>query len=199
MSLQSPGIVVRQGEDLHFACFQQRKRETLRQRDAVGPHVYLTVWPMAVGDYWDRVHSVVTRVTEFLENFGDDLHIYIENYAFGSRSSSVSKLCELGGALRYQLYIRKWSVTEVSPMTVKKIFSGSGKSTKSQMIQTYLSRGYPHLYTSLNCGISQHPFEDLVDAVAVLCTGVQHSKRDRSKDTECNNPRATKKRKVNPK
>lgn len=61
--------------------------------------------------------------------------VILENYAFGARGRAVFNLGELGGLIRMVLYRAGIPYEEVSPTTVKKKMSGSGKADKKAMVE----------------------------------------------------------------
>jgi hypothetical protein len=94
------------------------------------------------------------------------VYFMYENYAYGVfQSPSVHLLAELGGMLRSQLTMvfpeAIWE--EKMAVSIKKSFTGSGKAKKKEMIAEYHRRGYPKLPSSA------HPWEDMVDALAMVC------------------------------
>ncbi len=61
--------------------------------------------------------------------------VVIENYAFGARGRAIFNLGELGGLIRMVLYETNIPYDEISPTTVKKKMTGSGKADKPAMIK----------------------------------------------------------------
>jgi len=183
MSLQSPGVALRRLGDpvTRLMGFQQRKRESELLLHTVSSTLQVArlPYPVGMGDRWVRTAHLLKSVTSWIEQFlrpGSDrkVHIFIEQYALRmAGSSSVSKLCELGGAFRYLLNERGWTFSELSPASVKKTFAGNGRATKEEMGEAYAGRhGMPSLGGVLGVKSHQHPLEDMVDALAVLETGL---------------------------
>jgi Holliday junction resolvasome RuvABC endonuclease subunit len=95
------------------------------------------------------------------------VHVLIENYVYGAvGSQAIHLLCELGGLIRTHIHATFPQAVWVEKMAVsiKKSFTGSGRAKKKDMINEYHRRGYPELPSS------SHPWEDMVDALAMaLC------------------------------
>jgi Holliday junction resolvasome RuvABC endonuclease subunit len=113
----------------------------------------------------------------------------VENYIMNTNMKNTkadSDLKEIGGILRNYLYsAQNVHIMEIPPTSVKKLFSGSGKSSKYEMLQAYTHQWYlPDLYSMLNIQTpKQHsvivakPIEDLVDSVGVALTVVYFFKQ----------------------
>jgi hypothetical protein len=82
-----------------------------------------------------------TRMVSLIINFVRCSHeellypVFIESYAFGkfSQSSSVSTIAEITGAVKYNLLDVGYEIYLVSPGTIKKWVTGSGKAKKDEM------------------------------------------------------------------
>lgn len=76
-------------------------------------HTVLVGYPLGVDASQDdrivRIAHIVDALCGFVQKHGAR-YVYVEGYAFSARSSSVTKLAEVGGALRYALHT-KLSVT----------------------------------------------------------------------------------------
>jgi Holliday junction resolvasome RuvABC endonuclease subunit len=184
MSLSSTGAAARWSNEtnIQVLCFQQRKTDPEILYMPVGPLFRITRirYDITEKDRFARSAYVAETVVDWIkalldQNKEDESHsvfVYIEGYALGmAGSSSVSKLCELGGILRYMLWREKWTFNELSPSTVKKHFAASGRASKPDMLNAYLKKGYPLLNEVLNVKSHQHPAEDVYDAIGVLETG----------------------------
>jgi Holliday junction resolvasome RuvABC endonuclease subunit len=195
MSLTSPAAAAQWVGDENSTCtrvlsFQQRKTDKEVLNVKLGDlRVTRIRYDLEEKDRFARCAYIVETIVEWIKVLIDErdevdysVHAYIEGYALGmaGSSSSVSKLCELGGILRYALWCEKWTFNELSPTTVKKHFTGSGRAKKPEMLAAYLAKGYPLLNETLNTMSHQHPNEDIHDAVAVLYAGKVLSKNDPS-------------------
>lgn len=179
MSLSSPGVALRWDDapTVHVWGVQQKKSQLVQTDLDVGK-VRLTVVPSCPNENrWARSHYLVESIVQWVQRHVEareqhgTVHVFIENYALGMvGSSSVSKLCELGGVLRHALWGKGWSFSELAPTTVKKHFACHGRADKTEMAQAYVRRGFPALTGSLGPA-AQHPYEDIIDAVAILYTG----------------------------
>jgi len=140
-----------------------------------------------------RIHHFVEKVMEILEEHDDgggESKIGIENYAFNAEGSSASKLYELGGVLRYELWgLGGNTLHEIVPARAKCRFSGNGHATKLQMYEAFRAYGFPDLLQYLGMTINKDgkvpkPLEDIVDAVALMCTEAGHVKPKPKKPTK---------------
>jgi len=61
-----------------------------------------------------RICDVTNAVVDFVESYMAPrmTHVFVEGYAYSARSSSVTQLAELGGAVRYEL-VRRLGITAV--------------------------------------------------------------------------------------
>lgn len=177
-SLSSPALYAMNSKNESFILsFQQRKTDPPLVRVKVSDTTWLwrLPYPLTVDDRWEKVIYIISEVFRWLDEIreGAPVHAYIEHYALGmSHSDSVSKLCELGGVLRHELGKRRWAFRELAVSTVKKQFASYGHAEKWQMYESYKAYGYPELSETLSCETHQHPYEDIVDACAVLVTGL---------------------------
>jgi crossover junction endodeoxyribonuclease RuvC len=80
----------------------------------------------------NRFEVLVVLVKKVCERFDPSL-IAVEGYSFNSKFGLPIDRMEYGGLLRYALS-RKWAIMEVSPMSLKKWASGSGKGDKTGVI-----------------------------------------------------------------
>ena len=110
--------------------------------------------------------------------------VAIEHYAYNANnrgqsakaSSSQSLLMELGGCLRFMLNCYGYQVLELSPSTIKKTFSGTGRATKEDMYDAARCRfRLPDIAALIGVPVDNlvhipHPVEDIVDAIATAVT-----------------------------
>lgn len=107
----------------------------------------------------------------------------VEAYAFHIvHSSSITKLAELGGAMRNKLFRAKIPFVEVSPTSIKKWFTGKGSADKPDMWRQFqkvapqilLAEWLP---AALSATKIPSPHQDIVDAFAAAHS--LHSQRPR--------------------
>jgi len=142
---------------------------------------------------YHKLHHLREAFKYFLDHVvrvqpAEQLHVGIEHYAYSAGDSrGASVLYELGGMIRHEVWSRPnlQQCREMAPTQVKRVFSGMGGASKELMHEAFgqLFDVSAHdedrtLNTSmqlrelLSCRIDQHPWEDMVDAFAVLCTNV---------------------------
>lgn len=132
-----------------------------------------------------RMHEfrlLITKIVAIICSHGSarDTLVAIEHYAFNAHnrgmsakaSSSQSLLMELGGCLRFMLCCYGFEIMELSPSTIKKTFSGSGRATKEDMYDAAMNRFHlPDIAALIGVPVGDlihipHPVEDIVDAIA---------------------------------
>lgn len=192
MSLTNPGLCVLHPKQkkIHLYCFRNRSREkhVLKHIDNADSIFYQ--WTLQVslcpsGEFDDtdlslfRFNRYEQRIKKLLALIGPNTkdHILgIEGYSYQSSSTPAdTMLKELGGCMRWLLCTMKHNILEIPPSTVKKMFSGEGKSTKVQMYQAFVQKyNLPDLFHAMNLKRPKtnilHPIEDIVDAFAVAMT-----------------------------
>jgi hypothetical protein len=109
----------------------------------------------------------------------------IEEYAYHQNdSSSLTLLAELGGVVRADIERRGWDWVDLNPMMVKSAWAGTGAATKFDMWRALHARWAwpldrwtgvsvaPVLKTGRPRKDVDTPLQDLVDAVALVHTGL---------------------------
>lgn len=174
LSLNSPGIAVEKDGEIHLCGFQQRKTDSELRNAPLGP-LRVTRLEYPDGDRWPRCCYVADHIVQWIKDFGyGTVHVFIEGYAFSmAGSASMSKLAEVGGVLRYLFMKHGWTFTEIPPSRIKKYFTGDGRAKKDAMIESFqTTHGLPLMNEVLKIMAHQHPQEDMIDALAILRTGV---------------------------
>lgn len=98
-------------------------------------------------------------------------HVYMEGYAFDAKCSSATSIHELSGIVKYALYKNKIPWTLIAPTTLKKKFTGSGRSDKDCMYQVFCKEGFPNLkriFDVEHCKKVPAPVQDIVDSFALV-------------------------------
>jgi Holliday junction resolvasome RuvABC endonuclease subunit len=129
-----------------------------------------------------QFRSLLPRIVAIICSHGSarETLVAIEHYAFNANnrgmnakaSSSQSLLMELGGCLRFMICCYGFKILELSPSTIKKTFSGSGRATKEEMYAAARNRFHlPDIATLIGVPVDglkhiPHPVEDVVDAIA---------------------------------
>lgn len=204
LSLKSPGLAIYNVKKKIIKCyfFPQRKRETGITIDhTIGLRILgknekikFQISPFPNGHI--PQHCLITKYKTISENIiqaidsetiGIDKHcvrITLEGYAFNARSSSSSKLHELGGILKYLLHYNKYEFREIAPTKLKKTFSGKGNADKELMYYTFLKTGFPDLldpFGFVNCKGIPNPIQDIVDAIAIILSFFSQSNKSNEK------------------
>ena len=100
----------------------------------------------------------------------DDKVAAFEAYAFGAKGM-LATIGECTGIMKHELVERGYSILTLSPTTVKKYATGSGKADKSQMAEAFHALHQFHVWNLLGCkNDSESPTSDCVDSYFVLKT-----------------------------
>lgn len=181
MSVRSPGICWQIGKTVGLYGFAQLKREegykhTYNEEERI---VHIHLFPRLPTDRWATQMHIATIFEEMISILISRAHLVkvaIEGYAYQEHSSSVTKLAEMGGIIRYLL--RKYQVDwqEIPPTQIKRCMTGKGTASKSAMVDA-LHTHLPFCDTDLGLGCKpEHsPLNDLADAYAVMLCGLQSS------------------------
>lgn len=169
LSLNSPGIVVKHetGYSAYFFPTRKRDRGFCKEQDGFSLQA---LPPLESKELYHRYDLVVRAIMDAAARHGVKRAV-LEGYSFGSQSSSVSKLYELGGILRHALWKAGIPFEEHAPATVKKCFAGSGRADKLQMWAAFREKGFPDLLAMMGLVAGKdvpHPVQDVVDSVALL-------------------------------
>lgn len=118
----------------------------------------------------DIIHTIQRHMVD-----RDAVFIRMEGYAFGARSSSSSKLHEIGGILKYRIHEKGYEMEELPPTSLKKHFTGLGNASKCEMYNRFVELGFPMLmsefgFTEIDSdkGDIPNPIQDVVDACALV-------------------------------
>jgi len=175
-SIQCPCLVIYKYKKWYIHFFSQRKREERFTYDS--NNVFIGTWEYPnYKSREERFHKVTeciaATIFSSISTLANDYKIGIENYSFGSSSSSVTGLAEIGGVLRHKLYKYGLTYEEIPPKKIKKHFTGNGNSNKFHMTRQFDKENIVDLYKELKFTKKQyasvpHPIEDIVDATAIV-------------------------------
>lgn len=113
----------------------------------------------------ERVQFIVTRVMERIHEIKPD-KIVIEGYSLGKNMNSTIPLVELGGLLRFMMYLDGLSWLDPRATQLKQFVLGKGAGHKDQIMMMVLKRwGHESLSN------------DTADAYVLACMGLGHSNR----------------------
>jgi hypothetical protein len=97
-----------------------------------------------------RIGAIVHWAADFVEMHQNrhacPVEVFVENYAFSKSSSSVTKLAELGGAMRFHFYVaRRTVVRSVVASSARKLILGKlpRKDVKTVTQQALWDHGAP--------------------------------------------------------
>jgi hypothetical protein len=199
-SYKSPSWSIFDGNEYFSYFIAQRVREegvhfTLKSAATHAPlsvHVAaaLGMMPKEVSAV-DRNHRLATIVLKTIEHHRntrvlrtDQVHCAIERSAYGYGKvgmSSMSDLQECAGVLKNYLFRADYAhVDEISPGSIKKLWTTKGNAGKPQMLQQYMHRyGLPDPcsalafaecvdFTDSDLRKVPKPVEDLVDSLALV-------------------------------
>jgi Holliday junction resolvasome RuvABC endonuclease subunit len=170
ISLNSTGIVLRKPEDsrLYIWFFQQRRREYGFRYSSDSIEIVCVPFDTDA-DKFDKITVVAQTLESVLDQLKpSETRVFIESYAFAATTSCLTQLAEIGGVLRWTLRRRKFTFEDVSPLTLKKHFTGSGRASKEDMYKEWIRRGYSDLTKILSLKRpTDKPAEDIIDAAAL--------------------------------
>ena len=92
----------------------------------------------------DRVDFILAHIRGILD--GNDISLVAyEGYAMGKFAGRMFDRAELGGVLKYELYLRKIQVLLVPPRSLKLFATGDGAADKPKMMKE-LAKEYGRLF-----------------------------------------------------
>jgi Holliday junction resolvasome RuvABC endonuclease subunit len=121
-----------------------------------------------------RYNRITGDIIEIIKKHGgnsDNTAVYMEGYSYDSVSSRLSNIHELGGIMKYRLYVEGIHVHEVPPSRIKKKFADTGRAKKTDMFNSFISKGFPDLlgiFAMQNRHGIPNPVQDIVDACALV-------------------------------
>lgn len=123
-------------------------------------------------NYYDRIHYIWDQIqTKVFTQTGRPASFFIEDYSFGAfgKSSSVTKLAELGGYIKVNLHTHGLCnmITLVPATVIKKFICGFGNAKKSDMKLEFFKK-YELSYKT----------DDEVDAHSLLILGAASLGKD---------------------
>ena len=113
--------------------------------------------------YHEKTNFQLDKIKVLLREYSIS-EVFLERFSFGSfgNSSAVSVLAEVTGAIKLFLYNQSIPYHAISPQTVKKFVTGSGRAKKEEVYASILE-SYPSIS---GCRY------DVTDAIAVGLTAL---------------------------
>jgi len=173
MSLNSPGFCVKKlnNEIICYAFSNGKKKLANYVSDNFKIYYFDSIKELTKFQKFDKIIEVLELIFKEHPLISS---VAIEDYSYGSEGSSVSKIYELGGVIRYWFYKKGIVLQEFSPKTIKKSFCTNGNATKSDMYNEYLKKKFPVLFITKKINNKKQkidkipsPYSDIVDAIAV--------------------------------
>lgn len=93
--------------------------------------------------------------------------VVMEGYSYASKGRSILSIAELGGVIRWMIWVMGTPYTEVAPGTLKKFATGSGNAGKDEMLAASIRR----------LGYEGHDNNE-ADALWLLQMALHHYKQD---------------------
>ncbi len=97
--------------------------------------VTCTVRPKARG--WERIDYIAETIRDY--TCEADV-VVLEGYSFASNTGRVFERAELGGIVRYDIWVAEVPFVDVPPGTLKKYATGKGNAQKDAMIAAAIRR-----------------------------------------------------------
>lgn len=191
ISLRSPGFCVIHNDQINLYYWAQLKRyktpatinllaadnneseesskkESEESKKVEKRNIRITRFDALPRDKYVCIERIVSNILDVLLKYNDKkMKIFLEDYAYGQQSSSMTILAELCGHLKISLLKNGYKWIEKTPPTVKKSFTNNGHSSKEDMVAEWVLRTNNSLCDVLQCREHQSPYHDLVDAYAL--------------------------------
>lgn len=119
----------------------------------------------------ERYKKLADLVIGVVDQFNVD-EVFIEGYAYASRTGMAFDRAEATGLVKYKLHNRDIPYTSIAPTAVKKFATSKGGASKTQMFESFLKDTDYDLCQKLECKPHLSPVNDMVDAYYVLKYGV---------------------------
>jgi Holliday junction resolvasome RuvABC endonuclease subunit len=184
-SVRSPGIALwhaaaRRLRVLYLA--QHKKPVHVPQRAWVLPQFTLEIMPAtpdSAHHTWSDmrryalIEKTLTRAVHDTGVPADQVHLWMEDYAYGAGGNKSYMLSELGGVLKMAAHRAGWACETMAISTIKKQFTGNGRATKADMWTAWQQRGWPDLLSTFHLQLNKQgevptPVQDIVDSVALI-------------------------------
>lgn len=109
--------------------------------------------------------------------------VALEGYSYGSKGSRVFNIAENTMSLKTKMFNSGIEFIVPSPSQLKKYWTGSGNSGKTEMVLEFITRTNEHLHVAMDTSqMESKPIEDIVDSYAACnfmydqITGSNHAK-----------------------
>lgn len=147
LSLRGPGIAVLLdgGKLLHASAWTDLKG---LQKDYRHLLSWFKISKNTEADRQHRIDMIVDWVcgsVDGLSRVAESVHVALEGYAFSKRSTGLSDIHELGGAVKGWLWSRGVPYRVYDPMTIKLAWTGKGNADKRDMLEA-CGRAYRDLW-----------------------------------------------------
>lgn len=110
----------------------------------------------------------------------DPIHVYIEDYSYGS-TGRVFNIAENLGLLKYKLWTLKINFSTIPPTVIKKFATTKGNADKAKMEEAFISETGVDIKKILGLTPSQwNPSSDIIDSYFICKYGYDqtiHSKQ----------------------
>lgn len=182
LSLTSPGLCLNYENHYEFFFFSHLKKHEDFCYNKDNIYIHSVIYPIEsngddlnkrVNKYYYIVDNIMNTIQIFAKDL-DNIEIGIEGYSYSSVGQGLTKLAELGGILRYEIFKNNFKLAELQPGEIKKHFTGCGNCTKFHMQKQFQSLNIIDFFRILDLKESKalnipHPIEDLIDSFAIIC------------------------------
>lgn len=165
-SLVSPALCLYTEDSISFKFFAQKKS----QIGSFHNDLFEGTEPEKL-EGMERYRRNSDFVLDHCYIFQPDL-IAIEDYSYGSVSSSMLSLAENGGILRYRLNENGLRYIAYSPTKIKKVATGKGNAKKEQMYEFWMKEKNIDIASILKAKCDANPVSDIVDSWFVVKTAL---------------------------
>ena len=188
MSISSPAMCIITADVTTLVGFCQRKREEQmsESQEINGTHMMLLPRiPNANEEKNDMVRynhivdNIMNAMGLLTGNYRNIRVVYIEDHAYGAEGGHSTKLHELVGIMKYELYRKSIRFEVIGISRWKKYTTGKGNSKKPDVLRW--AEGHLGINNILNiyglrmssngCNVP-HPVEDMCDALGIAMGGI---------------------------
>lgn len=183
-SLNSASVCFVKGNDVKYFTIVAKENKSVRK---ISQFQECEVIVLPKGDnnilHADEMSKILIRKIKEVayEWSDDDLEIVFENYAYSAKGNSLIDIVENTTIIRYEL-MKTFGVDikVLSPTSVKKRFTGNGRSNKNDMLNTFkgLKLNTQFYYYASNFSKNEKPMEDMIDSYAVVDSYIKIKKEN---------------------
>lgn len=173
-SIASPAVTIEKDGELFYYAIQRKDSKVVRKLNMLN-NVTIEICSnegLTPFQYYDKMTDMLIRWIN--SNIGPNTLIALEDWIYSLRGSALIDIVYATSILRYKL-IKKYGEDKLNfyaPTHVKKSFTGNGRASKTDMLNTYnrLKKTSPFAQWCHKLSSEHKPEEDIIDSFAVMQT-----------------------------